>query len=68
MLVLEIEDRGRGIPSASLNLIRSCEGDVGVGIASMTDRLQQLGGRLDIASGDRGTILVARLPLGKDAG
>jgi signal transduction histidine kinase len=64
-LVLEIEDHGRGIPSASLNLIRSCGGGVGVGIAGMSERLQQLGGRLEIASGERGTIVRARLPLVK---
>jgi signal transduction histidine kinase len=61
-LVLEIEDRGHGIPSAALNLITSCGGGVGVGIAGMSERLQQLGGRLEIASGERGTIVLARLP------
>jgi signal transduction histidine kinase len=64
-LLLEIEDRGHGIPSDSLNLIRSFGGGVGVGIAGMSERLQQLGGRLEIKSGERGTIVLARLPLVK---
>jgi signal transduction histidine kinase len=65
-LVLEIEDRGHGIPKASLKRIRG--GVVGVGIASMSERIEQLGGRLEITSGVHGTAVRARLPLAKDAG
>ena len=43
-------------------------GIVGVGIAGMHERVEQLGGRLEIESGDRGTTVRARLPLAKDAG
>jgi signal transduction histidine kinase len=67
-LVLEIEDRGQGIPRASLKGITSKGGVVGVGIAGMSERIEQLGGRLEITSGDHGTTVRARLPLGKDAG
>jgi signal transduction histidine kinase len=67
-LVLEIEDRGHGIPKASRTHIMSGKGGVGVGIAGMYERVQQLGGRLEIASGDHGTTVRARLPLVKDAG
>jgi two-component system NarL family sensor kinase len=65
-LELEIADRGHGIPRASLERIRS-GGGVGVGIAGMSERTKQLGGRLEIASSDRGTTVRARLPLVKDA-
>jgi PAS domain S-box-containing protein len=66
-LTLEIEDRGRGIASASLNLITQGGGALGVGIAGMSERLQQLGGRLEITSDERGTAVRAVLPLVKGA-
>jgi signal transduction histidine kinase len=42
-------------------------GVVGVGIAGMSERIEQLGGRLELTSGDHGTTVRARLPLVKDA-
>ncbi len=66
-LTLEIEDRGHGIASASLDLITRGGGALGVGIAGMSERLQQLGGRLEITSGERGTAVRAVLPLVKGA-
>ncbi|HXM37045.1 MAG TPA: MEDS domain-containing protein [Gemmatimonadales bacterium] len=62
-LVLEIEDRGRGIPNASLKHIMSGGRGVGVGIAGMSERIEQLGGRLEINSSDQGTTVRTRLPL-----
>ncbi len=67
-LVLEIEDWGRGIPKASLDDITSGGGHAGVGIAGMRERIEQLGGNLEITSGDHGTNVVARLPLARKAG
>jgi len=67
-LVLEIDDRGHGIPNASLEHIMSGGGVVGVGIAGMSERMEQLGGSLEITSGDQGTTVRARLRLVKDAG
>ena len=46
-LVLDIDDRGHGIPNPSLEHIRSGGGIVGVGIAGMIERIEQLGGSLD---------------------
>jgi signal transduction histidine kinase len=69
-LVLEIEDRGRGIPDAALKHITSGGGG-GVGIVSMSERVEQLGGRLDVTSSDHGTTgttVRVWLPLVKDAG
>jgi signal transduction histidine kinase len=51
-LVLEIEDRGHGIPKASLKQHQR-RGCVGVGIAGMSERVEQLGGSLEITSGDQ---------------
>ena len=67
-LVLEIEDRGRGIPTASLKRITSRGGVAGVGIAGMSERIEQLGGHLEVTSSDRGqtgTTVRVRLPLVK---
>jgi signal transduction histidine kinase len=65
-LVLEIDDRGHGIPNASLEHIMS--GGGGVGIAGMSERMEQLGGSLEITSSDQGTTVRARLRFVKDAG
>jgi signal transduction histidine kinase len=67
MLVLEIEDRGHGIPQASLAHIMRREGLAGVGIAGMSERIEQRGGRLEITSSDRGTTVRVLLPLVKGA-
>jgi two-component system NarL family sensor kinase len=67
-LVLEIEDQGHGIPPASLTHIALGGGVVGVGIAGMSERIEQLGGRLEIASSEQGTTVRVWLPLTKDAG
>jgi PAS domain S-box-containing protein len=67
-LVLEIEDQGRGISDALLGQIMSGGGGgVGVGIAGMYERIEQLGGSFEITSGDVGTTVRARLPLVGDA-
>jgi signal transduction histidine kinase len=67
MVVLEVEDRGHGIPDAELTHILSRGGAAGVGIAGMSERIEQLGGRLEITSSERGTTVRVRLPLVKDA-
>jgi len=41
---------------------------VGAGIAGMSERMEQLGGTLEITSSDDGTIVRVWLPLAKDAG
>ncbi len=67
-LLLEISDRGHGIPKASLKRIASRGGFVGVGIAGMLERMEQLGGQLELTSTDQGTTVRVHLPLVKDAG
>ena len=68
MLVLEITDRGHGIPKAALAHIMRREGLAGVGIAGMSERIEQLGGHLEITSSDQGTTVRVLLPLVKDPG
>jgi two-component system, NarL family, sensor kinase len=67
-LVLDIEDQGHGIPKTSLEHIKSGGGTAGVGIAGMCERIEQLGGKLEITSSDHGTTVRVRLSLVKDAG
>lgn len=57
-IVLEIEDRGSGLPPD----LATRTGAHGVGIAGMRERLQHLGGRLEITSGDGRTVVRAVLP------
>jgi len=64
-LVLAVQDAGTGIPSYVLKHIAN--GGAGVGIAGMTERIQQLGGRFELLSGDGGTTVRVSLPLPTDA-
>jgi two-component system NarL family sensor kinase len=66
-LVLEINDRGHGIAGSLLEHIRGGGAVAGVGIAGMSERMEQLGGCLEITSSDHGTTLRATLPLVQDA-
>jgi len=59
---VEVEDRGKGIPSEKQFELASA-GTPGVGIRGMRERLRQLGGNLDIHSNGKGTLIMARLPL-----
>lgn len=59
-IVLEIRDQGQGLPSETGGALK-----LGVGIASMQERLRQIGGTLQIESGKAGTKVMAMLP--KDA-
>jgi signal transduction histidine kinase len=59
-VIVEVEDKGRGIPPDKLEEMAS-GGTPGVGIRGMRERLRQLGGSLEIASNGTGTVVVARL-------
>jgi|GEM_PF-965452 PAS domain S-box-containing protein len=63
-LMLEVSDEGHGI-SAGADGRQGGEGTrVGVGIASMRERMHELGGRLEIKSSSHGTVVRASLPVG----
>jgi signal transduction histidine kinase len=61
-MVLEVSDKGGGIPPDVLSGLASGSSVPGIGIAGMRERVRRLGGTLDIASDAQGTRLVARLP------
>lgn len=56
---LEVADRGKGMAP---ELLQGGQGDAGIGLASMRERVRQLGGRFQI-SGMGGTIIQVALPL-----
>jgi signal transduction histidine kinase len=66
-IVLTIEDAGRGIPAISnmRALIGRKFGSrrMGVGLASMRERLHQIGGRLEIDSAVGRTVVTAIIPI-----
>jgi signal transduction histidine kinase len=64
-IVLTVADEGHGFPSAALGIAGPESADMGVGIPGMQERMRQLGGRLHIQSGRRGTTLTAILPRGQ---
>ena len=62
-VVVEITDDGRGIAPDLLQAIRQGAPAGGVGIAGMKERLQMLGGSLEVESGGHGTTIRATVPL-----
>jgi PAS domain S-box-containing protein len=59
-LILEVQDRGKGIPLEKQRELIEL-GQSGVGFAGMRERLRQLGGMLEIKSEDTGTLICATL-------
>jgi PAS domain S-box-containing protein len=55
-VVLQVQDAGCGLPAGE-------QGEQGVGVSGMRERLAELGGTFAIAPSPRGTIVIARLPL-----
>jgi len=60
-LAIAISDHGRGIPSAVLDR-SSVDKGAGVGIVGMNERVNQLGGRLEIHTSGHGTQVRAVIP------
>ena len=61
--VLEIRDKGKGIPEQMLEEAgEDWMGSLGVGLRGMNERLRQLGGKLEITSTPRGTTVTASIP------
>jgi signal transduction histidine kinase len=60
-IAVEIRDDGYGINLDTADL-SSASTTVGVGVAAMRERVRQLGGRLEIESDSRGTLIRATLP------
>jgi signal transduction histidine kinase len=61
-----VADAGRGMPRQKICEIEA-GGAQGVGLRGMRERVRQLGGTFKIRSNNKGTVVVARLPLKKGA-
>ena len=59
---VEVRDSGKGIPIEKQKALASSQ-QGGVGFRGMRERLQQLGGRLEVQSDERGTIVKATMPV-----
>jgi signal transduction histidine kinase len=59
---LTIKDQGRGIPYAVLRSLKEDGTAGGVGLAGMTERIREIGGRVEINSGGEGTEVLVRVP------
>lgn len=62
---LTVRDYGRGIPEEILRNFREHGPGVGVGLSGMRERMNELGGNLELASDHTGTIVTATLPLSR---
>ncbi len=62
-VILEVQDRGHGIPAGLLKRLRQASSDTGVGLAGMHERLNLLNGTFEIESDGHGTRLRALVPL-----
>lgn len=60
-VLVEIEDKGKGIPPEKQEEIASA-GAPGVGVRGMRERLRQLGGTIEIDSSATGTVVTVELP------
>jgi PAS domain S-box-containing protein len=65
-VTLQITDQGKGLPSRVIQQgSQDWMGSLGVGLRGMSERLRQIGGDLDISSGESGTHVRATVPFKK---
>ncbi len=64
MTVLEVSDKGKGMPVQVASEFKQGElHALGVGLRGMEERMRQLGGELELLSSPRGTTVVASVPV-----
>lgn len=61
--MLEIRDEGRGLPVDLVSVGGTLAGATGVGLLGMRERMQQLGGRLELETGLPGALVRVILPV-----
>jgi PAS domain S-box-containing protein len=69
MGILQVEDRGKGISSGLREESgQDWIGALGVGLRGMNERMQQLGGRLELVSTEQGTTVSGIVPAAESSG
>ncbi len=61
-VILEVSDKGRGLPAEKVQTPEQGVKGLGVGITGMRERVKQLGGTLKISPANPGTIVTVTLP------
>ena len=61
-VILRVKDHGHGMPGGVLQSLREDGVGGGVGLAGITERVREIGGRLEINSSAMGTEIVVRVP------
>ena len=62
-VVLQVWDRGKGLPAALVETSEGSSAALGVGIRGMRERVKQLGGSLELRPGEQGTVVEVLVPL-----
>lgn len=60
---LEVKDYGKGMNSELLKRVNHNGTGTGIGLAGMRERLRELGGRLEVESDSKGTLIRAVIPV-----
>jgi PAS domain S-box-containing protein len=61
--LLQVRDHGHGIPAAVLERFQKASAEVGVGLSGMRERVNELGGYLEINSDNQGTLVSVSIPV-----
>jgi signal transduction histidine kinase len=62
-VILRVRDYGSGMPPAIVHSLQEDGAGGGVGLAGMTERMREIGGKLEIHSSAMGTEIIARVPV-----
>jgi PAS domain S-box-containing protein len=62
-VILEVRDQGKGAQLRNLEQSEQDTGALGVGVRGMSERMRQLGGKLELSSTPEGTTVTAMVPI-----
>jgi two-component system NarL family sensor kinase len=62
-VILEVRDQGKGAQLRNPEQSEQDTGALGVGVRGMSERMRQLGGKLELSSTPEGTTVTAMVPI-----